>query len=142
MIINAEIAITIGSPDQRLSWPNTKIGMVASAPAKKCAITTSSREIVNPINSATKIPGMMRGRVILLKVVNSLAPRSQAASSRDLSKPISLAIRIRVQAGRLKRIWPIIIVNRESSISNILRRKIRIPIPSTIAGKNQGNSIE
>lgn len=92
-----ERAIAMGNPSQRLSRPHTNIGTVASPPTRKLAIMTSSREMTNAKNIETKIPGLMRGKVIFLKVVNPVAPKSWAASSKDRSNPISLAMSTKLE---------------------------------------------
>ncbi len=92
-----ERAITMGNPLKRLSLPYTKDGTVGSLPTKKLAIATSSKEMINVKNIDTKIPGLMRGKVIFLKVVNPVAPKSWAASSKDRSNPISLAMSTKLE---------------------------------------------
>jgi hypothetical protein len=76
MTMKLERAIAVGNPSQRLSRPKTNIGTVKSLPHKKVEITASSKEMINVKNIDTKIPGLMRGKVIFLKVVNPVAPKS------------------------------------------------------------------
>ena len=64
-------------------------------PVVNIDITTSSNDIANDNNNPDAIPGNIYGNVTSLKVSNSLAPRSLAASSSDKSIPISLALTIR-----------------------------------------------
>ena len=75
-----------------LTLEKTKIGrVVAPGPAMKLAITTSSREIAKASSQPAIIDGKIMGRVILKKTVEGLAPRSMAASSREISNSLSLA---------------------------------------------------
>ena len=62
-------------------------GTVIFAPIFKKVIMYSSNDRANANKAPDIIPGNILGRVILKNVFNTLAPRSCAASSSDLSKP-------------------------------------------------------
>ena len=71
---------------------NTKIGkVVAPGPAKKLAITTSSKDNANANNHPASNDGKIRGSDILNNTTEGYAPSTNAASSNDLSKSIKRA---------------------------------------------------
>ncbi len=77
----------------RLIWPKTSIGrVVPPGPVVKKVITKSSKERVKANNAPPKMPGIIKGNVILLKVIHSSAPRSCAASSSVLLKFFKLVL--------------------------------------------------
>jgi len=60
-------------------------------PLTKLEVTKSSMDRANAISAPARMPGMISGSVIFRNVVQEFAPRSAAASSSDLSKPVSRA---------------------------------------------------
>src|SRR3989338_5114683 len=60
--------------------------VVAPGPDKKLAITTSSKEKANANSQLEKRDGAIKGSVITKKTLKGLAPKSWAASSREISK--------------------------------------------------------
>ena len=66
--------------------------VVLPGPHVKKLIITSSNDNENASMAPDVIPGISRGKVICIKVLTLLAPKSIAASSKDLSNPANLAL--------------------------------------------------
>src|SRR6478752_5814775 len=70
------------------------MGNVTDVPETKYVTTKSSIEMAKQSRNAARIAGVISGSVTFRNVVNSLAPRSIAASSRWRSNPISRALTV------------------------------------------------
>ena len=81
--------------------------VVASGPATKLEITTSSSDSVNAISQPDISAGMMIGKVITKNTLTRLAPRSIAASSSDLSSSAKREEMITVTNAMVKVTWAI-----------------------------------
>ena len=91
--------------------------VVLPGPVTKKLMITSSMERENDNSAPDVTPGIIKGRIIFLKVTTWLAPKSIAASSRYLSNPANLARTEITTNGMQKVIWEIVILIIPSGIS-------------------------
>ena len=87
IIISVDKAFTSGETPFRTIPKIFNGNVVLFGPAVKKLTTTSSNDMVSASIPPDITPGAIIGNVTLIKVWNSFAPKSLAASSIDLSKP-------------------------------------------------------
>ena len=112
----------------------------SSAPAVNSVITKSSIDSAKASSAAARMPGKISGRVTLRKVVNSSAPRSIAASSRERSKPAIRARTVTTTKVMLNMTWAMMIVVR-SRWTPTDTNSASSDAPSTISGVAIGRKI-
>ena len=83
------------------------------------------------------IPGISRGKVICIKVLTLFAPKSIAASSKDLSNPANLALTFITTNGMENVIWANVILPNPNGIFNT-ENIDKSAMPSTISGITMG----
>ena len=83
---------------------------MGSSPERKKAIKNSSKEIVKVNNKLARIPDPTIGKVILRKVCQAFSPKSKEASSRLLSNPSNLEIKMTVEKGKQINMCPAVTV--------------------------------
>ena len=103
----------------------------------KKLIITSSKDKVNANNTPDITPGHITGKVTFKKVFNLLAPKSIAASSMDLSNPLSLDLTVITTKGMLNVAWASTKENKPKSIFKSEKNESN-EIPKTISGITTG----
>jgi len=113
-------------------------GNVIVEPELKFVITKSSIDSANASRAAESTPGMISGSVTSRNVSHGVAPRSCAASSSDLSNPISLDLTVITTNDRLNITCAIRIVVKPSAGVPQLRNWDSSAAPSTTSGEASG----
>src|SRR5919106_6448599 len=113
--------------------PQTNIGNVTVEPALKFVMMKSSMERANASSAPARIPGAIRGSVTRANVVQGVAPRSIAASSRCRSKPTSRARTVTTTKLMLNMTCAKRIVQKPRATPR-LRKSVKSEAPRTIYG--------
>jgi len=121
--------------------PQNWTGIVRSNPVTKIVLTNSSNDKLNENRIVAIIPGLIIGIITLKKILNGLAPRSIAASSRDLSNPCILGYRVKKANGSTQFTWAINTVDHSEGRISEYPKKINKTIPPIIPGIIIGTKI-